>query len=461
MCWPIWVFDASFAFTDTESYLKAGEVIWRVLLESIVKPVSAPVALSGSEMGVDVQSAQNGVGGLSSLTVANDGGSTVGRSFTYSAGIYALYTLAGAWSIPLLQAFIVSLFIVAFVPAQASFATWAGIALVCVFSTLPWYSVFLTPDVFAAVPILFAALLIGPLQDAKPRQAWFLAVLAAICVTFHYGYPPLAVGVFAFSLVWLLFSRTLSSRFVVMALMVVVTGPALNYAASWLVLDAPSTSPQRLPIPLARSLEDGPARWYLEDACPTVDWAMCDVFGDKIPSNIAEFLWDKEGVLSLDPETLAQIREEEFELLAQAFRAYPVQQTYSLSKNAVKQFFQIGTNAIRAVEIVEPGYALKSSESQESITQWARSLTPIITVLTWLAALPCLFLLVSGRLGRTAIGMLLTVIFGLWINAAVFGGLSAPDPRYQSRVVWILPLASALLLAFRARTPGRKVSAGK
>lgn len=461
MCWPIWVFDASFVIIDTQSYLKAGEAIMRVLLEGALDVVQDTLAFGTDETGAAAQSAQQGAGGLPNLTVGQDGGSTVGRSFTYSAGIYILYISAGVWSIPFVQAFIIALFLVALVPAGSSYVNWIGISLVCLLSTLPWYAVLLSPDIFAAAPILFAALLVGPLKHARPVHAWIIVGLAALCVTFHYGYPPLAAGACTFSLAWLLFHRAFAWRYLAMVSVVVLTGPALNYVASGLVLDAPSTSPQRLPIPLARSLQDGPARWYLEEACPSAGLAMCDAFESEIPDNVAAFLWESEGVLSLDPELLARIRDEEFKVLASAFRAYPLQQTYSLSKNAITQFFQIGTNAVRAAEIVEPGYALTSNESKKSISQWARNLSPTITWLTWLASLPCLLLLVSGRLGRTESGMLLAVLFGLCINAAVFGGLSAPDARYQSRIVWLLPLASALLPVFYSSTSGRKASAGK
>jgi hypothetical protein len=40
----------------------------------------------------------------------------------------------------------------------------------------------------------------------------------------------------------------------------------------------------------------------------------------------------------------------------------------------------------------------------------------------------------------------LCVGVGVVANAAIAGGLSKPHPRYQARIVWLLPAAAALLL---------------
>jgi hypothetical protein len=45
------------------------------------------------------------------------------------------------------------------------------------------------------------------------------------------------------------------------------------------------------------------------------------------------------------------------------------------------------------------------------------------------------------------------VLFALLVNAAVYGGLSAPVDRYQSRLAWLVPALLALDLVLKAR-PG-------
>ena len=43
------------------------------------------------------------------------------------------------------------------------------------------------------------------------------------------------------------------------------------------------------------------------------------------------------------------------------------------------------------------------------------------------------------------------VLIALLVNAAVYGGLSAPVDRYQSRLAWLIPALLALDLALRSR----------
>ena len=67
--------------------------------------------------------------------------------------------------------------------------------------------------------------------------------------------------------------------------------------------------PLRLPILPARSIQDGPARWYLKEASPQAPLPFCEAFGD-VPNNISDILWKKEGIRSLAPEQMARIRKE-------------------------------------------------------------------------------------------------------------------------------------------------------
>ncbi|MEL6419884.1 MAG: hypothetical protein AAFQ55_14830, partial [Pseudomonadota bacterium] len=66
---------------------------------------------------------------------------------------------------------------------------------------------------------------------------------------------------------------------------------------------------------------------------------------------------------------------------------------------------------------------------------------------TWLLSAPLLLLAGAGQLSRQHMKVLAVVIVGLLLNAGIFGGLSAPVERYQSRVIWLLPLLSALFVS--------------
>jgi hypothetical protein len=48
------------------------------------------------------------------------------------------------------------------------------------------------------------------------------------------------------------------------------------------------------------------------------------------------------------------------------------------------------------------------------------------------------------------LGLVLSVLVGITVNAAVTGALSGPHDRYQARIAWLLPLAALLALPERA-----------
>ena len=72
-------------------------------------------------------------------------------------------------------------------------------------------------------------------------------------------------------------------------------------------------------------------------------------------------------------------------------------------------------------------------------------------------ALPLLLFAPRRSLDGPARAFALTVLLALLVNAAIAGALSNPNPRYQSRIVWLAPfvLAVAVLSGRRAAQPPR------
>jgi hypothetical protein len=75
----------------------------------------------------------------------------------------------------------------------------------------------------------------------------------------------------------------------------------------------------------------------------------------------------------------------------------------------------------------------------------------ITPVFTWLAFLVLAWRGATGRVESWLVEVVAMVLFALLVNAAVYGGLSAPVDRYQSRLAWLIPALLALDLALKAR----------
>ncbi|MCV3273855.1 hypothetical protein [Roseobacter sinensis] len=447
LCWPIWAFSSHFVFADTASYFRGGGAIWKTLLDLLPAwdgaTSTGPTAAATPAQGT-------------TLTTDADGKSTTGRSFTYSALAYAAFATAGYWALPVFQAFIALLFVFALVDhvmVQRPYTLIIGFVLVASLTTLPWFSVYLMPDVFAGVIVLYGGLLLARYDELTPRQRVAFTLLAALAVTFHYGYPPLMAGIAGLVLFWRLCQRRLSVGFIAAALVPLFFAPLLNMAASSAVLGKASATPQRLPILLARSLEDGPAYWYLQEACPEAELALCELFGRDIPQHVGEFLWDDEGIESLSAEQMDRVREEEFAVLAQAFRAYPIAQSRSLLKNAAKQTVLIGTGNIAVAADLDARHRPIRPAPDHPVRPALAAFDDIVFWATWLLCVPLVLLAASGRLTGQHAMLVTGVLVGVLLNAGIFGGLSAPVERYQSRVIWVLPVLSVLFVShWRARS---------
>jgi hypothetical protein len=57
-----------------------------------------------------------------------------------------------------------------------------------------------------------------------------------------------------------------------------------------------SAVPKRFPTLLARSMADGPARWYLDEACPEAGYRICERI-DALPRDLGGILWDEDGII--------------------------------------------------------------------------------------------------------------------------------------------------------------------
>lgn len=450
LIWPVWLGGAVFIFADTASYLRGGQAIWSTvgdLLGSLM-----PAASDGG-------GGNGGASGAGRLEVNQSGQSTTGRSFTYSAAAYAAFQAGGAAAVVFAQTWITVFLALGLITPAALTRPWvllAGVAALAVATTLPWHASYLMPDLLAAAVILFAVILATTFRDMGPWQKLIVTALGAFAVTSHYGNLPLAAALVAVALLVAALRRRLGLATLVAGAIAVAGPPLLNLGASSAVLDTASVAPKRLPILLARSLEDGPARWYLEDACPEAPLAFCDIFGDEVPENVGAFLWSGDGLKNVTPEQMGRIRAEEFDLLWSAFQAYPVEQTTSLLGNAAYQTVLIGTGDMVPATGIDAQFRPARTGPGSEARRLQRRFDSIVPWGTWIGAAIVAALAVTGRLTGGQWAALVVVAAGLLLNAAIFGGLSAPVERYQSRVAWLLPFLAVLFLAEVTRQPARE-----
>jgi hypothetical protein len=209
-------------------------------------------------------------------------------------------------------------------------------------------------------------------------------------------------------------------------------------------------APQSPPFLTARSIEDGPGRLYLAENCPRIGVLMCQHL-DKLDQTTAKFIWDPDGVYSaVSPRERAEMRAEDKRIYVAAALAHPWMQAEAMGRNALAQLVTFGVQ-----EYLIPSWSEHTADSMtlhlpEHEGGWA---TPV----SWAEYLVVIgaagaIVAVWGRLGRRQRQFALLVLATVVLEAAA-GAVSEPVPRYEARVIWLVPLTAVLVW------PGWKQSA--
>jgi hypothetical protein len=211
-----------------------------------------------------------------------------------------------------------------------------------------------------------------------------------------------------------------------------------------------SLAPKRLPLVLARSIADGPARWYLQEHCATEKYVICEMF-PVIPSRLEDVLFGANGLRArATPAQMEAIRREEPIIVARAARAYPFHQAAKAAAAFGRQLLRFDltdtTFTRQVVRAADGGISFAPAVERAQV----RGIANLVTYAGISAALIYLALIVR-RLRRGEGTVLLLLAAGLVGNAAVTGILSGVAHRYQGRIIWVLPVvAIGFWLARRA-----------
>jgi len=224
---------------------------------------------------------------------------------------------------------------------------------------------------------------------------------------------------------------------------------------------------------LARLVGDGSAQRYLDRACPVRHYVLCAERTSLRP-DVDWFLWDAAGpraryepamqrgdstFLREAPDIVSGTLRQEWPSVVRAslrnsaiqlltFGLYPGELSCSPTvENATKRLGPTTLQAYRRSGQVRATLPLTAS----NLVQY----TAVgLSVLLLLGCLPAL----RGRTHGPLRALITTVGAGVVLHAMVVATLAAVHPRYQSRVVWLLPLLAAVAAQQVAETRARRRS---
>ena len=439
LCWPTLINQgAVLVFPDTRSYYVAGRA-------ALAKAVAM---LASAATGSPANGSPNSGAMDRAIQQARMVRSVFYSLFTYISGDLLSLWLAVAIQALLLAAVLRLLFDL-MCPRRPRWHATGFIAALALFTTASWVASSAMPDVFTPIAALctIVVLLFWDRLNIVSRVGLFAAI--ALGCVMHLSNPPMVLAVLAAAAalhiprLW----RDRSRYLLVSAAIAVALGATL--AASVIGFKQWTLTPNAPPFLLARSLDDGPGKLYLRAHCPQIGLDMCHHL-DRLDVGDDDFIWHENGVYSAVPlDEAAVLRTEDKRIYLAAAREHPWMQLRAIVANSLQQ---LGLFTLR--EYLVPSYAYAdATHPPDLFTMYIRPFDPVwqkyLAVPEYLIVVAGLFyaglLWARGALGKIDRSAFMLVLTAAVANAVVCA-FSIPSPRYEARVIWLIPMIALLFL---------------
>jgi len=384
------------------------------------------------------------------------------RSEIYSLGIFPFHWNVTAWPIAAMQAMLASYVLWLVVRSlggrrvELKFLTLVG--MLSVTTSVGWYACFVMPDMLGPVLYLTIYLLVFARETLSVREQCAVCAIAGWAMGSHCTHLALACGlcVLLGLLLWMGWpAMRARGRGVAWVAAIALLMAGMQMALHGYLYGEPSLNGKRMPYLTARLVADGPEGRYLQQHCGERRWAMCAWVGN-LPATDDEFLWADGGVWqNASSDQQERILREEIPLALATVRAYPRAQMRVSLDNFGEELVNFGLwdfdpNAWIAshIDTVMPGagaHYLRTRQAQSrlpneffsKVQQWV----VMASALAIVAGVPLLWIRRRWRV----LGLAAIVVPAVIANALVTAVLSEVESRYQSRVIWLVPLTAGLM----------------
>ena len=474
LAWPAFLNGQPFYFPDTTAYTRAAD--------------SAAYIFSGQRISTEWTDRYRGSlgpggkvrdGGRHVSPNVNDLGTEsvmAGRSPYFGALLWLSYVFSRFWLFVLAQAGIayalirLTLRLFGWCRPLIVAAVVAGLSLL---TSLPFFVSLLMPDLLAAFGILAFLLLAIDRTRLKRGERWGLYALMLVSVLAHLTHI-LIIGALALALfAWALLRGWRRSQFAPLvgaSSIIALIGLISVMITSSVVERTFGRAPLLVPLLTARFLADGTGLDYIRRHCPGAEFAAC-AYRDRKDIIVGEFLWSLEpgkgAYMIADTATRRALSTEDSRFALAVLAAYPVEQGGRILRNGWRQMLRFDIDLLDYNCAGEPACwsSLPPAERSALLASlggrdlWPQSAIAVIHYGTLALSLIMLlaWAVADARTGREGAGdivlWLALLLIAMAVNALLGGGVSDPQPRYQARVIWLLPLLSMLagLLWWRRR----------
>ena len=452
-----------FLYPDSASYLAQGQAAVAAVFGVSDNVVMLPPALhAAAEAAAEPGDAPLVVGG---------------RSIYYGLFAYVAYASSGGWLLLAVQALAVAwplvLLTLRLLPTER--ARWVlpligfGLAML---TPAGLFVGLVMPDIWLPAMLLALAVLATKTSNGPAVMVGMTAIVAFAAMA-HTSHLLVALSGLALMALAKIASRrswsTLTAPMLAGSVGVVcaVAGGAAFSAMVERTYGAPPISRPHL---TAHLIDLGPGMATIERACaepgaePSGDLAVCAA-ADRLPQPWTKFLFEPtEGVF--EPATAAGKRalaEQDLRFALLTLRHAPFETVGGLAHDAMAQLWHVSVATVPTTATREDDLVHRFPDDLVARTQASRlyawSDGPALLTRAGQATSVAAFL-VLGAAGLSAVvarsklpaplvTAIAVLVAGVVLNASICGALASPYGRFQARLVWLLVVAAALLVAAR------------
>lgn len=396
-----------------------------------------------------------------------------GRSIYYGIPAYALDLVGGLWAVVAAQALLIATMAALVWFRCLGLVSRVGYVLVMlVLAALTSAGLFtnlVMPDIFAGALVLGLAMLFAYGDRLGRNDRWFIGITSLFAIIVHDTHLLVAVMMVAAALllplVWRRL-RPLGSRPGGRLAVAAVTGGVIASLAFVVFVTAwTGQGPARLPFLTAHLLAKPEFGAYLARECDGAgdDWAAC-AFRDEVPMTWTKFLFDSApgtgGYASRGPQVRDAISKQEMSLLLSALADSPVAIGGALVADGIDQIGAFSYQDLaprpkaRYIEghfpdvIIDHVHASRLWADGEPLKRLSRVQEAVVIIALPVLAL-ALFALARLRTpaARAFLWFTALVLIGVVGNGLICGILASPYDRFQSRVIWLVPLLAMYAVA--------------
>ncbi|AMN43351.1 hypothetical protein [Rhodoplanes sp. Z2-YC6860] len=329
-------------------------------------------------------------------------------------------------------------------------------AVLCLFTTLPWLSGILLTDIFAALAVLAAYLLIFSFDALSRLERRSLVALIAFSVATHSATFAVVLALVLAAVVVQAVRRIGAPQGIVRSAAAVLLGALLLLSANYVTSGRFVWTPGGIALSFGRMLQDGIVVRYLDEHCPDKRLRLC-AYRHELPTDADEFFWSGNGTIFNKLGRFDGLGNEMGLIVTESLRAYPAWQLQAAAVATLRQLVRVSTgegvlnsvwHSYAIIEKFTPHAAPAMHAARQQHGELSFSAINDVQRPLALAAMLLLVPLMlwgSQRQAMADFGKLAaTTACALLANAVVCGVFSNPHDRYGARLAWLAPLVVGL-----------------